>query len=462
MLNASELSTANWTKTELGGTSLGDERLSRRLQELGADLALKPAATIPKSCVTAAKIKGAYRFFDHPHMTVDQILDGHRQCTLERMKDKPVILAVQDTTTLNYATHKQTKGLGPTNRTAASGWGMLVHTTLAVTPERVPLGILDVQMWSRDPEKHGDNHKRNSKDLEDKESHKWLKSLAATEKWAAELSNTLVVSVTDREGDIYDFLGQPGRTAALVRMQHNRRVADCEQDLLWEHIVSQPAAEVIQLSLPRSPGVAARSARCEIRFGQVKLKAPRLKADQSEIAVWFIEVREIGKPPGKIEPILWRLLTTVATETVEEAKVRVSWYLVRWQIEVFHRTLKTGCAVESLQLDNINKLRLAVALKMIIAWRIMALVHSSRSQPQTPASAFLRPLEIIVLLAVTKIKATAQTLTVHEAVRAIASLAGFLGRKGDGEPGAQTLWHGLQRLDDMAQGVAAIQDVGNG
>ena len=466
MLNASELSTANWTKSELGGSRLGDERLRRRLIELGADLALKPAATIPKSCVTAAKIKAAYRFFDHPDMTVDQILDGHRQCAVQRMKDESIILAVQDTTTLNYATHKQTEGLGPTNRTATGGWGMLVHTTMAVTPERVALGIFDVQMWSRDPDKHGDNHKRNSKAIEDKESRKWLTSFGATEKVAAQLPNTLVVHVADREGDIYEFLAaasQAGVSALLVRMQHNRQVADCEQVLLWEHIISQPAATVLELPLPRSPGVPARRARCEIRFGQVKLKAPTLKASQPELQdIWFIEVREIGTPPGKIKPVLWRLLTTVATETLEQARLRVSWYLVRWQIEVFHRTLKTGCAVESLQLDDINKLSLAVGLKMIIAWRIMALVHCARSQPQTPASVFLRPIEIIVLLAVTKIKATAKTLTVQDAVRAIAGLAGFLGRKGDGEPGTQTLWHGLQRLDDMTLGFAALQDVGNG
>ena len=466
MLNASELSTARWSESEFGAVELGDERLRRRLIQLAADLAHKPAATIPQSCVSAAKIKAAYRFFDHPDMTVEQLLDGHRQCTVERMKDHPVVLAVQDTTTLNYSTHQQTEGLGPTNRTAQGAWGMLLHSTLAVTPEQVPLGILAAHMWSRDPAQHGGNRQRNSKPMADKESQKWLEGFRATQALAGQLPQTQLVHVADREGDIYELLAaatQAGAPKLLVRVQHNRQVAQSSHPLLWEHIAQQPAAGVMELSLPRRPGVAARRAQGEIRFGPVIVKAPTIKAQQPDLhGVWFVEVRETGTPPGPGQPIVWRLLTTVAVATLEQAMERVRWYLVRWQIEVFHRTLKTGCAVESLQLDNRHKLKLAVSLKMIIAWRILALVHCARSQPQAPASALLRPLEIIVLLAVTRLHATAQTLTIREAVRAIAGLAGFLGRKGDGEPGVQTLWHGLQRLHDMTAAVSALQDVGKG
>ena len=465
MLNASVISTSDWSKAELGTSKLGDERLVARLIQLAKDMALKPRATIPNSCVSWAKTKAAYRFFDHPDMTTDQLFEGHRQATRERMKDQAVVLAVQDTTALNYATHQQTEGLGPTNRTASGGWGMLLHSTIAVTPEQIPLGIVDVQMWSRDPDKHGDNRKRNSKAIEEKESRKWLESFRATERWASQLPNTQLVHVADREGDIYELLAaasQPGAPGLLVRVQHNRQMAQGEHGLVWEHIASQPVDAIMELALPRSPGTAARRARCEIRFGAVKLKAPMLKAEQPELSgLWFIQVREIGTPPGKSEPILWRLWTTVAVETLEQAMERVRWYMVRWQIEVFHRTLKTGCAVESLQLDHIHKLKLAVSLKMIIAWRIMALVHCARNQPDTLASALLAPKEIIVLLAVTNTKASVQTLTVRDAMRAIAGLGGFLGRKRDGEPGALTLWRGIQRLNDMTDAVTALQNVGN-
>jgi hypothetical protein len=465
MLNAS-VSTADWTDSEFQSCELGDRRLVRRLKQLATDLARKPRATIPDACVSWTKTKAAYRFFDHPDMTIDQLLDGHLQATVQRMKEHPVVLAVQDTTALNYATHLQTEGLGPTNRRANSGRGMLLHTTLAVTPERRPLGLLDAQMWSRDPAKHGQNRKRNSKAIEEKESRKWLDGFQATERWVTQLPNTKLVSVADREGDIYELLAaalQPGRPGLLVRMLHNRQIAQSDQALLWEHMASQPVAQVMELALPRSPGLAARGARCEIRFGPVQLKAPMTKADKPGLSgVWFMEVREIGTPPGTTEPLLWRLLTTLPVENLEQAMEKVRWYLVRWQIEVFHRTLKTGCAVESLELESIHRLKLAVGLKMIIAWRIMALVHSARTEPQTLASAVLPSAEIVVLLAVTQMKVTAQSLTVREAIRAIAGLGGFLGRKHDGEPGALTLWRGIQRLTDMTAAVAALQNVGNG
>jgi hypothetical protein len=463
-MQKASVSTPDWTDCEFQNNKLGDKRLVKRLRRMAADMALKPRATIPDACVSSARTKAAYRFFNHPDMTVDQLLDGHLQATVQRMKEQPVVLAVQDTTTLNYATHLQTEGLGPTNRNANSGWGMLLHSTLAVTVEQIPLGILDAQMWSRDPAKHGDNRKRNRKAIEEKESRKWLSGFQATQRWAAQLPNTKVVHVADREGDIYELLAaatQPSAPGLLVRMQHNRQIAQSEQGLLWEHMASQPVRKTMELELPRSPGKAVRRALCEIRFGAVQLKAPMMKADKPALSgVWFIEVRESGTPPGRTEPVLWRLLTTLPVENLEQAMEKVRWYLVRWQIEVFHRTLKTGCAVESLQLENINKLKLAVSLKMIIAWRIMALVHRARHQPQTLASAVLPSMEIVVLLAVTDLKTTAQTLTVRQAMRAIAGLGGFLGRKHDGEPGALTLWRGIQRLNDMVAGVTALQNCG--
>jgi len=465
MLNASE-SAADWTESEFQNCELGDRRLVRRLRQLATDMARKPRATIPDACVSWTKTKAAYRFFDHPEMTIEQLLEGHLQATVQRMKEHRVVLAVQDTTTINYAAHLQTEGLGPTNRNANSGRGMLLHSTLAVTPEQIPLGILDAQMWSRDPAQHGKNHQRNRKAIDQKESRKWLDGFQSTARWVSQCPNTKLVNVADREGDIYELLAaalQPGAPGLLVRMMHNRQIAQSDQALLWEHMARQPVAQIVAVDLPRSPSIAARRARCEIRFGPVQLKAPTIKAGKPGLSgVWFIEIREISTPPGKIEPVLWRLLTTLPVENLEQAMEKVRWYLIRWQIEVFHRTLKTGCAVESLELETINRLKLAVGLKMIIAWHITALVHGARTEPQAPASAVLPSAQIVVLLAVTKMKVTAQSLTLQEAMRAIAGLGGFLGRKHDGEPGALTLWRGIQRLNDMVAAVSALQNVGNG
>jgi hypothetical protein len=457
------LSNAQWAQWELAGTTLPDERLRKRLRTMLTDLASAPAASLPKACVSWDKIKAAYRFLADDQLTPEQLLAGHRQATLQRLQQEPVVLAVQDTTTLNYTTHAQTQGLGHTTR--AKTRGLFLHSTIAFTTTGLPLGILQGQMWSRDRPSAGGSRQRNGKPLEQKESRKWLESLAALAALAGHCPNCRLVSVADREGDLYELLAaaqMPGAPAVLIRAQHNRQVAGQEPMLLVEHISAQPAAATVEIALPRRPGVAARRARCQIRFGAVSLQAPLLKEQQPALAgIYFIEVREIGVAAE--QAIEWRLLTTLPVSSVEQALEKVRWYLVRWQIEVFHRTLKSGCAVEGLQLETLARLQRAIALKMIVAWRVMALAQCSRGQAgQASASVLLAPEEIEVLLAVTKTQATAQSLTLRQAVRAVAGLGGFLGRKGDGEPGVFTLWRGLQRLHDMTAAALALKIVGNG
>lgn len=456
--NLQHLFDRQWAQKELGGTTLPDERLRKRLFTLMNDLASAPAASIPKACVSWDKTKAAYRFLAQAALTAEQLLAGHRQATLQRLQEEPVVLAVQDTTTLNYTTHGQTQGLGYT--TGAKTRGLFVHSTVAFTTTGLPLGIIQAQMWSRQGPSTGACRQRNDKPVEQKESRKWLESFAALTVVGASGPSPRWVSVADREGDLYELLAAaliPGAPAVLVRAQHNRQVVGPGPALLWEHISAQPVAATVEIALPRRAGLKARRACCQIRFGSVTLQAPLLKEEQPALeGIYFIEVRETGVPAE--QAIEWRLLTTLPVRGVQEAVEKVQWYLVRWQIEVFHRTLKSGCAVEELQLDTLARLQRAIALKMMVAWRVMALAQCSRGPAGlVPACTLLAAEEITVLLALTKTPATAQSLTLHQAVRAIAGLGGFLGRKSDGQPGVLTLWRGLQRLHDMTAAALALK-----
>ena len=467
MLKASvikDLSNVDWARCEFEHTVLADQRLSKRLIRIADDFARRPAASIPKACVDAASVKAAYRFFEHDEVSEHQLLAGHRQRTLERLRQEPIVLAIQDTTSLDYATHEHTEGLGPTtNDTAGSGRGMFLHTTMACTPAKLPLGLIHTRMWARDPARYGDNIKRNSKPLEEKESYKWLESFQATDQLTRALPATKVVNVADREGDVYEVFAaalESAKVAVLIRAQHNRQIVSTSQLLLWEHMAAHPVAATLTIDIPRHNGAPARQARCQIRFGAAPLQAPLLKKQQPSLHnVWFIEVREVDTPPSA-KAILWRLLTTLPVTTLEEAMEKVGWYLVRWQIEVFHRTLKTGCAVEALQLDHVDKLKRAVALKMVVAWRIMLLAYCSRDQSDLPASVLLTTEEIAVLQTMARTNPSTDSLTLRQAVRAMAGLGGFLGRKRDGEPGVITLWRGMQRLMDMTAAVLAFKKCG--
>jgi hypothetical protein len=340
---------------------------------------------------------------------------------------------------------------------------MFVHTTMACTPAKLPLGLIHTRMWARDPAHYGQSSQRNRKPLEEKESYKWLESYQVTDQLAGALPATKVVNVGDREGDVYEVFAaasESARVAVLIRAQHNRQIVSTTQLLLWEHIATQPVADTLTIDIPRRHGVRARQARCQIRFGAAPLQAPLLKKEQPSLHnVWFIEVREVDPPPSA-KAILWRLLTTLPVTTLEEAMEKVGWYVVRWQIEIFHRTLKTGCAVEALQLDHVDKLKRAVALKMVVAWRIMLLAYCSRDQSELPASALLGAEEIAVLQTMALPHQPTDGLTLRHAVRAIAKLGGHLGRKRDGEPGVITLWRGMQRLMDMTAAVTAFKRCG--
>ena len=198
----------DWTETEFGNTPLNDVRLTRRLQVLARDFYARPQANIPQACGSAASIKAAYRFFDHPDTTMDTLLTAHYAATVQRCQSQHVVLAVQDTTSLNYTTHPATLGLGPIASQADGATGLIVHDTLAFSPEGTPLGLVDVQCWAPDPQTFGKSAQRHALPIEQKESFKWLTSFAAASRAQQQCPNTTWVSVGDREADVYELFTQ--------------------------------------------------------------------------------------------------------------------------------------------------------------------------------------------------------------------------------------------------------------
>lgn len=443
----------DWAKEEFGAAKLNDQRLKRRLLLIARDLYDRPQASLPEACQSRAKTKAAYRFFEHATTTMDNLLTAHYEATVKRMSQEKLVLIAQDTTTVNYSAHPLTEGLGPIGSRHQGVVGLMLHDSMAFNLEGTPLGLLDVQCWARDPKAYGKKHLRHELPIEQKESQKWLKAFRKVIAAKKHCPETTLVSVGDREADIYELfklaVREGGGAHLLVRAEQDRLLAD-GQGQLWEQMAQQPLVGIQVLGVPRRAQRAPRVARLEVRFNEVKLKAPQRRRKLGELKIWAILAEEIDAPDG-VEPLKWMLLTTVAVESFNDATEKLLWYARRWGIEVYHRTLKSGCKIEERQLGSADRLEACLAIDMVVAWRIFHLTKLGRETPDVPCTVFFEDSQWKALYCFVHQQPTPpkEPPTLREAVRMVASLGGFLGRKGDGEPGTKSLWIGIQRLDDI-------------
>jgi hypothetical protein len=443
----------DWVEEEFGQVDLGDRRLNRRLRVLARDFYARPQAGIPQACQSRAKAKAAYRFLEHPHTEMERLLEPHSQATRQRLAAEKLVLAVQDTTSLNYSTHPATEGLGPIGSKAEGVIGLLLHSTMAFTLEGTPLGLLDVQCWARDGAAFGKKHQRKQHSIEQKESAKWLKSFQAAAQAQRRLPNTQLVSVGDRESDIYELfhlaLADPEGPRLLIRAEQDRLLADHQQHL-WPAVEQEPLAGIQEIQVPRRSNQPLRQARLEVRFATVSLNPPRGKKKLGVLRLWAVLAQEI-EAPGGVQPLCWMLLTTCPVDSFPLACEKLHWYTRRWGIEVYHRTLKSGCRIEQRQLGSADSIEACLAIDLVVGWRIFHLAKLGREIPDVPCTVYFEEAEWKALMAYISRNPLppAQPPTLREAMRLVASLGGFLGRKGDGEPGTQTLWLGLQCLDNL-------------
>jgi hypothetical protein len=437
-----------WAYQECGTACFGDVRLTRRLVSLVADLAECPNVSIPEALGSWAAIKGAYRFFDNKKVTPDSIFCAHREATLERIKDQPVILAIQDTTGLDYSSHPDTEGLGPIGQTGLPLSGYFLHACLAASPEGVPLGILAHRLWVRPPEPKGGSRK--DRPLEDKESARWIDMTKEVAKVVP--PSTRVVMIGDRESDMFDLLLLANSNHDfLIRARWNRCLAQSEGHL-WDTVKKAPTLGQTIIDVPRNDNRPTRKATVTVRAATVTLEPPanRKKENLPAATVNALLIQEVSPPEG-VEPIEWRLLTTLPVATFEDALQCLTWYTYRWRIERYFFTLKNGCQLEELQLETKERLANAAAVYSIVAVRLLSLTYHARQSPDEPCTVALSDSEWKALYAAThkttKVPKTPPDL--KTAVLWIAKLGGFIGRKGDGQPGVKVLWRGFRHLEDL-------------
>jgi len=442
-----------WVRQELEKTQLGDARRTNRFMKIVSNLSDKPTSSVPQASGTWAETKATYDFWDSPYIKPAQLRRGHVDATLSRIKNHQIILAIQDTTELNYTTHKAVKGVGYLDNKYARG--LKVHSTLAATTQGLPLGIIDQYVWARDIKSLGKATQRSQKSTEEKESQRWLDALKNTSSIIPDSQQ--VVTIADREADFYDLFACANREQAdfLIRATQNRCL-ESSSNHLKEEMESREPQVTMSVELKRNPTRPSRLATLTIRYQTLTIQPPQNRAKKEQlkpIELQVILVRE-SQPPSESEAIEWWLVTSLPITCIEDVTTYVRWYSYRWLIERYHYVLKSGCGLEKLQLETTKRLEMALATYSIVAWRLLYITYEARLATDASCELMLEPPEWQALYATIhhKIYPHSYPPTLGEAVGWIAKLGGFLGRKHDGVPGVKTLWRGLRRLNDITMG----------
>lgn len=438
----------SWAQEELEGLDLGDKRNNDRAKRLLERLGTSPRLSLPQACRGWAETKGAYRLLNQSKgtSTAETLLAPHAAATLERMRGESVVLCLNDTTQVDFTSKPDTEGLGPL--TYAEQQGFYLHPLLAVSPARLCLGVLSAEWMVRDWKAHGKSRAtKKSRPISEKESNRWLLAFKHVCTLAASLPGTRLVYIADREGDIYELLQEAQGAPAdmIIRSSPDRALK--EGGHLHETVVSTPALGTQQVSIPAKPGRPARLATLTIYSARVLLRPPyRSAGPLPPIEVTIVRAREESPPKGQ-EAIDWILLTNRIVVDLAAAETLISWYVCRWQIEIYFRILKTGCAIQDLQLTEFRRLQMAITFYLIVAWRIQFLITHGRICPDVPCDTLFSEEEWRVAYALIKRKPPPKDPpTLQLMIRMVAGLGGFLMRKGDGDPGPNTLWKGLQCL----------------
>jgi hypothetical protein len=454
-----------WTVAEMKTIHLGDERLNKRLISILDTLSSHSQDSIPVACGGWAETKAAYRFFDNKKVSADKILEPHRISTIERIKKQETVLLIQDTTTLNFSGQHNRTDIGPINHDKHKG--ILLHPTIAVTPERLCLGVIDTYHWAREELHHWESRKEKSREnhktpLNEKESYKWLLGYQKAQEIADLTPNTKIIMVSDREGDLYDlyheaYVSQQKNSAYwLVRAMSNRRLLDEENNLknlkLLETVKSTKPIGMIEFELPARNKSERRQVKQVIYVDKVRLSPPDRKRKRTcyEIVETHVVIAAEIDPPIGQTPLEWVLLTNVPIYDATSGYEIVKWYLCRWQIEIYFRVLKSGCKVEKLQLETKSRFDSCLTIYMIIAWRILYLTMLSRECPEVNCDVVFskEEWEIAYIMTYRK-KPPKKAIKLKSMMLLIAQFGGYLNRKNDGDPGPTAIWIGLQRLRDF-------------
>lgn len=441
----------DWAKEEAKTADLGDERLNNRFAIILEQLGSKPQLSIPTACGGWSETIAAYRFFDNQKTSFEQILKAHQDATIARIKVAPVVLLAQDTTENDERITLGPKGLGTLKN--SKKMECRLHPTIAFTPEKICLGVVKADYWQR--QKKSPRNERRNKGIDEKESGIWIESYQESCALQGLLPDSLLVNISDREGDMYELFTEyhtheaPVRAQFIVRAAQDRRLLKSENKL-FENLENALKLGEIHVEVKGRGNCPGRVATLTLRSATITLKPPaRTGYRLSEVTLNAVLAKE-ESPPVETEGLEWLLMTSLPVTTFEQASTVVEWYGVRWCIEIYFHVLKSGCQIEELQLSTVGRYLPCLAIYMIIAWRVLFTLMLGRNCPELCCEVLFEKEEWqAVYIVVKRLPPPVTPPSLGEIVSMVASLGGYLARKHDSPPGPKALWIGLQRLRDF-------------
>lgn len=473
----------SWIDQELAGCGFADARLGKRFGMLMAQLSRGLGRTLPLACGDWSATKAAYRFLDNDRVSEADILAGHFQATQERFAatDGPM-LVLHDTTEFSF-TRSDPAAIGQTKKVPSGHkdqagrqrmhtvCGMLMHSSLVVTTEGLPLGLSAIKLWTRKKFKgtnalkgrgiNGGKHTINTTriPIEEKESIRWLENVRQS---TANLGNaSRCVHIGDREADIYELFCQCDSLGAhfVFRTCVDRRAGEGKETMI-EVMEEQPVRAVHRIEVQDNKGRSS-IAVLDIKYHRLQVCPPIGKQKRYDnLTLTAIHATERGTPKDR-EAIEWKLLTDLPITCKADAIEKLEWYALRWRIETFHKVLKSGCRAEDSKLRSAERLANLIAILCILSWRVLWLCMINRVSPDLPARLVFTDTEIKILEHVVRMKDGSPRRTVGSFLIRLAKLGGYLDRTGDLPPGNMVLWRGMARLTDIHLGFSLAGNVGS-
>ena len=420
---ADGLNSAQWAEYEFGDAPLGDKRLSKRLVSVATAKAENPGRAF---CGVAkgdwAATKAYYRMIDQPEesaVTLSNILEPHRQRTVRRMLGQKSVLCLQDGSELNYTNLDKCKGLGvlKANQTGAKMRGLTLHSTFVVAPNGLPLGVLKAQCIAPKAKDPKDKRTPSTIPIEEKKTFVWIEHHRDLVELSAQMPQTRLINVCDREADFFEMFDEQRKNPSvelLIRAKHDRTISE-EPFKLFAAARQSPVQSRVSMTIQRQSARSKKSkqkakvarvkrtADLAVRTSRIQLHPPGYHKDRPPIDIWIIHARE-EHPPAGIDAIEWFLLTTMNISSSAAAEQYLRWYALRWRIEDWHRVLKSGCRIGDIAHESAERLRRAVGINLVIAWRIMLMTLMGRETPELPAELLFSDIELRTLGAYAKKK----------------------------------------------------------
>lgn len=447
-----------WTETEVAQEAFADQRLGRRFRKLIEQLSQNIGQSIPVSCQDWANTKAAYRFFSNSRVGEEDILGGHFQGTRKRFREaEGKVLILHDTSEFSFEREDRERSKDLVRRLEPyTVCGILMHSSLAVTVQGLPLGMTAAKFWTREKFK-GVNalkkkHQRMRMPPDQKESVRWLENMRQSSELLGDPGRC--VQVGDRESDIFEFFSEAKRigTHFLIRIHVDRLLTDGKAwvfQVMDEGMVRGHHWIEIRDKEGRSTPVMTA-----IKYQRLEI-APTTRQSRTRdpLMLTVIHVQEVGASKGR-KKIDWKLITDLSVNSPQSAIEKIKWYGQRWKIELFHKILKSGCKVEDSKMQTAQRRSNLLATCCILAWRIFWVTMLKRIEPEAPPTRALSEVEISLLDQLKKDIPSEVTKkkTLSDYLLKIAKLGGYLARANDPPPGIIVMWRGLSRLMDIETG----------